>query len=242
MSTHTMPGELSSTASAPVRYRRVRVFGRAIRSMHWIAVLCILTLVATGMYIADPYFTTDGEASRHFLMGDIRFAHFTAAGVLVAMAIVRVYKLFVGNRFENWHALVPDVERDAKNMWLVVKKYLLIQPRKAPHYLGRNPLEQAVYLAMYLIAIVQILTGFYLYGLSDPGGFFFTTFGWVGSVFGGTPIVRFWHYILMWPWLVFIPVHIYMVVRADVLDQEGRVSSMVSGGRYARSDVEYIDD
>ena len=50
---------------------------------------------------------TSGEASAHFLMGWVRFLHFAAAGVLVATAIVRVYWLFAGNKFERLARAVP---------------------------------------------------------------------------------------------------------------------------------------
>ncbi len=40
-------------------------------------------------------------------MGCARLAHFIAAGVLVATAVVRVYWLFAGNQFERLTALFP---------------------------------------------------------------------------------------------------------------------------------------
>jgi Ni/Fe-hydrogenase 1 B-type cytochrome subunit len=81
-----------------------------------------------------------------------------------------------------------------------------------------------------------------MYGLADPGGFFFTMFGWVGSLLGGAQVVRFVHHVATWLWLMFIPVHIYLAVRADVLHKESTVSSIVSGNRIVRADVEFVDD
>jgi Ni/Fe-hydrogenase b-type cytochrome subunit len=124
----------------------------------------------------------------------------------------------------------------------VLKKYLFVEPWRAPHYLGHNPLQQITYSFIYVVAIVQILTGFYMYGLSDPGGFFFTAFAWVGTLFGGAQVVRFFHHVLTWVWAVFLPVHLYLTVRADVVHQESRISSMVGGGRYVRSDIHFVDD
>ena len=88
-------------------YRWVYLWEWPIRAMHWAAALSIVVLVVTGFYIGQPYFFTHGEASKHFLMGWMRFLHFTAAGVLVATAIVRVYWLVAGNQFERWTALFP---------------------------------------------------------------------------------------------------------------------------------------
>ena len=61
----------------------VYLWSAPVRVMHWIAAACILTLIVTGYYIGRPYLSTGGEASAHFLMGGVRFAHFAAAGALV---------------------------------------------------------------------------------------------------------------------------------------------------------------
>jgi Ni/Fe-hydrogenase b-type cytochrome subunit len=188
--------------------------------MHWVSVACIVVLAVTGFYIGRPYFFTGGEPSDHFLMGRFRFVHFVAAGVLVATALLRVYWLFIGNKFERWDALFPVRREDWRNMRLVLKRYLFIDPWRAPHYLGHNPLQQITYLFVYLVAIVQILTGFYMDGLADPGGFFFTWFAWVGTFLGGAQVT----------------------LRADVVHQESRISSMVGGGRYVRADIQFVDD
>jgi Ni/Fe-hydrogenase b-type cytochrome subunit len=240
MSAHTAAPSLSR--DLPIQYKRVYLWHWAIRAMHWIAVLCILTLAVTGFYIGRPYFLTSGEPSAHFMMARFRFVHFAAAGVLVATAILRFYYLFVGNKFERWTALFPYHAEDWKNLWLVLKKYLFIQPWRAPHYMGHNPLQQITYSFIYFVALVQVCTGFYLYGLSNPGGLFFTSFAWVGSLLGGAQVVRFAHHVLTWAWGVFIPVHVYLTVRADVVHQESRISSMVSGGRYVRADIDFVDD
>ena len=63
----------------------------------------------------------------------MRFLHFVAAAVLVMTAIVRVYWLFMGNRFERWTALLPLRKRDLRNLIKVVKFYLMIHPERAPH-------------------------------------------------------------------------------------------------------------
>ena len=63
-------------------------------------------------------------------------------------------------------------------------KYLMIHPEKAPHYLGHNPLQQLSYTGIYLLAVLEIATGFTLYGQSNPGGLFYTAFGWLVPLFG----------------------------------------------------------
>lgn len=222
-------------------YHWVYLWEWPIRAMHWVAVLSIVTLVVTGFYIGRPYFMTGGEASAHFLMGWMRFLHFTAAAALVATAIVRLYWMIAGNQFERWRALFPLRPRDWVNMYRQVKYYLLIQPEKAPHYLGHNPLQQLSYTALYGVAAVQVATGFAMYGQANPGGFFYTLFGWVVPLLGGIQIAHFVHHIVTWVFLIFIPIHVYLAIRADHLERTGTISSIISGGRFVRSEVTYVD-
>ena len=223
-------------------YRWVYLWGWPLRTMHWAAAFSLLVLVVTGFYIGKPYFMTSGEASSHFLMGWMRFLHFAAAGVFVATAIIRAYWLFAGNQFERWRALFPIRRRDWAHFYAMVKFYLLIRPEKAPHYLGHNPLQQFSYTAIYGIALIQAVTGFAMYGQSRPGGFWYTLFGWVVPVLGGIQVVHFVHHAFTWAFLIFIPIHIYLALRSDLLERTGTISSIVSGGRFVRKDIDYVDD
>ncbi len=223
-------------------YKWVYLWEWPIRAMHWAAAGSIGVLVVTGFYIGRPYFMTSGEASAHYLMGWMRFLHFGAAGVFVATAIVRGYWLFAGNQFERWRALFPVTKQDWINVFKQVKFYLMIQPEKAPHYLGHNPLQQFSYTGMYAIAAAQVVTGFAMYGQSRPGGLWYGLFGWVVPVLGGIQIVHFVHHVLTWAFLIFVPIHIYLALRADLLERTGTISSIISGGRFVRTDVKYVDE
>jgi len=222
-------------------YHWVYLWEWPIRAMHWVAMICILGLTVTGLYIGKPYFIAGGDTADHFMMGWVRFVHFALAAVFVATAIIRAYWLFAGNRFERWRALFPIRLRDWGNMWQQVKFYLMIQPEKAPHYLGHNPLQQLSYTGIYLAAALMVVTGFAMYGQSDPGGIFYSGFNWVGIVMGGIPVVRFVHHALTWAFLIFIPIHVYLAIRADHLERTGVVSSIISGGRFVPVDEQFID-
>jgi Ni/Fe-hydrogenase b-type cytochrome subunit len=223
-------------------YKWIYLWGWPIRAMHWIAVGCIVTLTVTGLYIGKPYFMTSGEASDHFLMGWVRALHFGAAAVLMMTAVVRTYWLFAGNRFERLAALFPVRGRDWVNLFKQVKFYLMIRPEEAPRYLGHNPLQQLSYTFLYLVAAIMVATGFTLYGQSNPGGIWYGLTNWMVPVFGGLQIVRWVHHVLTWLFLIFIPIHIYLAIRADLLERTGTISSIVSGGRFVPSDVDFEDD
>jgi Ni/Fe-hydrogenase b-type cytochrome subunit len=223
-------------------YRWVYLWGWPLRAMHWLAAISIVVLAATGFFIGRPYFVLAGDTADHFVMGWIRFIHFLSAAVLVATVIVRVYWLFAGNKFERWTALFPVWPKDWVNMFRQVKYYLMIRPEKAPHYLGHNPLQQLSYTGIYLLALFEIVTGFAMYGQSNPGGLFYTAFGWVVPLFGGMQVVRFAHHVVTWIFLAFIPIHVYLATRADVLERAGSISSIITGGRFVPSGRHYVDE
>ncbi|HUL50476.1 MAG TPA: Ni/Fe-hydrogenase, b-type cytochrome subunit [Gemmatimonadales bacterium] len=222
-------------------YRWVYLWQWPIRAMHWAAVLSIVTLVVTGFYIGAPYFMTSGEASGHYLMGRMRFLHFAAAGVFVATAIVRMYWLFAGNEFERWRALFPVRKQDWINLFKQIKFYLMIRPEEAPQYLGHNPLQQLSYTGIYLVAAIMVVTGFAMYGQSHPGGLWYNLFGWVVPFLGGIQMVHFVHHVFTWVFVIFLPIHLYLALRADILERTGTISSIISGGRFVKTDVEYVD-
>ncbi len=224
-------------------YRWVYLWHWPIRAMHWAAAASIAVLVATGFYIGRPYFApAPAETADAFVMGTMRFLHFAAAAVLVATAIVRIYWLFAGNRYERLTALFPITSgKDLRNLGLIAKKYLLMRWESGPHYLGHNPLQQVAYTALYAVVGLQVLTGFALYGMADPDGFFYRVLGWEALFLGGLPVVRFIHHVLTWVILIFVPIHVYLALRADVTERGGAISSIVSGGRWVKDDVDYED-
>ena len=124
----------------------------------------------------------------------------------------------------------------------MVKFYLMIKPEKAPHYLGHHPLQQLSYTMIYGLAALMAVTGFALYGQSNPGGFIYGATNWIGALFGGMPVVRFVHHVGTWGFLIFIPIHVYLAIRADLLERTGVMSSIVSGGRFVPADRHFVDE
>jgi Ni/Fe-hydrogenase b-type cytochrome subunit len=240
--TSSPPTALGYPADAPTgHYRWVYLWHWPIRAMHWIAALSIVLLVFTGFFIGRPYYLPAGQMQGEFFIGWMRLLHFIAAGALVATAIVRVYWLFAGNRYERFVALLPVRGRDWVNMFRQVKFYLMIRPDRAPRYLGHNPLQQLSYTLIYLVGAVMVFTGFAMYGQANPGGVIRTLTLWIPQLLGGIQNVRLIHHVLAWAFLIFIPIHIYLAIRAEILEHTGTVSSIVSGGRFVPADEEYVD-
>jgi Ni/Fe-hydrogenase b-type cytochrome subunit len=222
-------------------YRWVEPWGGPLRVMHWVAAIAILVLIVTGFYIGRPYFLTTGGPPQ-YLMGYIRLGHFVAAGVLVMTGVVRAYWLFAGNQFERLPALFPIRGRDWVNLVKQVKYYLMIDPERAPHYIGHNPLQQLSYTTTYVLTVVMVLTGFAMYGQAAPGGFFYTVTNPLVSAVGGLQIIRLTHHLSTWWFIIFPVIHVYLVLRAEITEHAGGLSGIFSGGHYIRADHEYVDE
>jgi Ni/Fe-hydrogenase 1 B-type cytochrome subunit len=219
----------------------VYIWGAPLRAMHWIAAVCIVVLIVTGFYIGRPYFMTSGEASAHFLMGRVRFIHFTAAAVIVMTGIVRAYWLIAGNRFERFRALFPLTPKNLSHMAQTADAYVTFRPEKQPNLVGHEPLQQVAYTILYLMMVVMVVTGFTMYGQSNPSGMIFRAFAWVPPLLGGLQGVRLVHHVLTWGFVIFALLHIYFTLRSDYVERVGRVSSMITGGRYVSTDETYED-
>lgn len=221
-------------------HRWIYLWHLPIRAMHWIAVVAVAMLFATGTYIARPYLMS-GAPSTTFVLQWVRLTHFLAAAVLVAAGVVRVYSLARGNRFERFSALFPVRRRDWRNLWAMVRYYLFIHPERAPHYLGHNPLQQIFYTLTYVVALVLTVTGFVLFGQAVPGTAVAQMFGWLAPYLGGVQMARAIHHAAMWFFPFFVIVHVYLAVRADLLERSGTMSSMISGGRFVPVEEHYAD-
>jgi Ni/Fe-hydrogenase 1 B-type cytochrome subunit len=95
---------------------------------------------------------------------------------------------------------------------------------------------------VYALALIEVVTGFAMYGQSEPGGFFFRAFGWIGPLLGGMPVVRFVHHVCSWLFLTFVPIHVYLATRADMLERGGTISSIITGGRFVPAGERFEDE
>ena len=77
---------------------------------------------------------------------------------------------------------------------------------------------------------------------TNPGGLIYGATNWIGALFGGMPVVRFVHHVGTWGFLIFIPIHVYLAIRADLLERTGVMSSIVSGGRFVPADRKFVDE
>lgn len=209
-----------------------------VRIWHWVHALAISCLAITGYLIANPLPSISGEASDHFLVGNLRFIHFTAAYVFAIGLVVRFYWSLVGNEYSRELLIVPVWSLAWwKRVWHEIKFYAFAT-RKMSKNPGHNPLAQFfMWFINVVLALFMVCTGFALYSQGTGAGSWpDVLFGWVFVIEPSSQTVRMWHLFGMWIMLLFIIIHIYMVIRAEVMSRQNGVSVMINGWRTFKDD------
>ncbi|HEX8592943.1 MAG TPA: Ni/Fe-hydrogenase, b-type cytochrome subunit [Pseudomonas sp.] len=207
------------------------VYEAPVRLWHWINAACIVVLSITGYLIGSPLATQPGEASEHFVMGYIRFVHFSAAYIFTIGMIGRAYWALVGNHHARELFSVPLTSKVYwTDMATWIRYYLFIGPTPTPMF-GHNPLSRfAMFFIFLLSSLFMILTGFALYGEgAQMGSWQERTFGWVLPLLGQSNNVHVLHHLGMWVIVLFVMFHIYAAVREEINGRLSLVGAMISG-------------
>jgi len=211
----------------------VYVFEAPVRIWHWTNALSMVVLASTGYLIANPLPSLSGEASDHFMMGNLRLIHFIAAYVFAIGFLVRIYWALVGNTYSREIFYLPLWRRQWwKELYHKICFYLFMtcEIHENP---GHNPLAQiAMFFLNTLVSLFMRFSGFALYseGLGE-GSWADRLFGWVIPLLGGSQSVRMWHLLGMWLLVTFVIIHIYMSIRADIISRQASISTIINGWR-----------
>lgn len=219
-------------------FKRVMVWELPVRVFHWVNVLTIITLTFTGFIIADPpAILSNTEALYLNTFGIVRFIHFVAAYIFFFNMLMRIYWSFVGNQFAHWRAFWPFSKKMWNNVWHVLKIDIFLfnedEENLSNISIGHNSVAAFSYIALFLLALIQVFTGFALY--ADMSEWWLPNlFSWVIPLFGGDFMVRTIHHVTMWGFILFSIVHVYLVFYHDWLEGRGEVSSMFGGYKFVR--------
>lgn len=219
--------------------KAVYVYEAPVRLWHWINALAITLLAITGWFIASPLPSQPGEASANFLMGYIRFAHFSAGYVLLIGFLGRIYWAFVGNHHARQLFVLPIFNASWWREVLFELRWYLFLEKRPKKYVGHNPLAQLAMFLLFLTTVAfMIITGFALYGEgTQEGSWAHTLFtSWVIPLFGQSQNVHTWHHLGLWVIVVFVLVHVYAALREDIMSRQSLVSTMLSGWRMFKDD------
>ena len=197
--------------------------------------LSIVVLSFTGYYIYYPFIISGDSGG--FVMGTMRFIHEVAGFALIAAFIVRVYWFFMGNRWAGWREFVPVSRRQRSDLVDQVRYYTFLR-RDPVLRLGHNPLAGATYVVIYLLILLEILTGLVLFNRVVGGrilGFFVNWLLWFASY----RTLRQIHFLIMFALLAFLIHHVYSAVLIDSEERSGLVGGIFSGTKFfTRREIE----
>jgi len=234
LDTSSVTGVDERAVSQAPALKAIYVYEAPVRLWHWVNVVAITVLAVTGYLIGSPPPSVPGEASKSFLFGYLRYAHFVAGYVLAIGLIVRAYWAVVGNTHARELFWVPWFSAAYwREVGAMLRWYAFL--RRAPNrYVGHNPLARMAMFALFLLtALFMVVTGFALYGEGAQEGhwahWLFTS--WVVPLFGQSQGVHTWHHFGMWVIVTFVILHVYAAIREDIMGRQSIVSTMVSGYR-----------
>ena len=173
--------------------------------MHWTHLLSIVVLTFTGFYIHWPFFSG--------AMGVMRNLHFVFAFILVAVLVIRVYWAFFGagsapvgshTKVRDYKFFGPQKENRG-TFWGTLRYYLFLQ-KEAPSVSKYNGLQKGTYVFWGFLVIAQAITGFELWSPTAPALLPLT------YALGGVLMVRMYHYLIMWVFIVTTLLHVYLAL------------------------------
>jgi len=214
---------------------RVYVWDAVVRLTHWLIVLSILVLSATGLYIGRPFLIHSGPATPHFFMGWVKVVHSYSAIVFTVSVLARIVWMFAGPPWAQWKEYIPVSRERQKGLFKTLEFYLFVF-RKPPDYVGHNPLAGGAYAVIFGLFLLQIATGSALFGASARTSLmrpFAALLPWLG----GAQIARWIHHGVMWLLLGFMIHHVYSGILTSIVEKNGELDSIFSGNKFVEPEV-----
>ena len=206
---------------------RIYVWEFPLRLSHWVNFLTLAALAFTGFYLGNPFiYVPPGE---RFFMTTMKFIHIVAAYLFLASFVLRLYWGRVGNPYARLRNYFPTEATMWVDMLHEVEFYLFLRKEHKP-CVGHCPWAASVYLILFAIFLVEIISGFALYSQSHQENELIWKIlgGWLLSVFPA-PTIRLWHHIIMWVIILFTIAHVYIGWLFDLAEKNFVMGSIFTG-------------
>jgi len=205
------------------------VYEWPVRITHWVNAFSILMLSITGFYIGSPFMTA--PESTQYIMGWVRFLHFSFAYLFTVSVLARILWMFLGNHHASWKVFFPWTTAEGRHSFVKMFRYYTFTGKQISYEVGHNPVAAMAYLGIFCLFLFQIASGFALYGQFAPGGFWNGMTNWLLTLVGNQWL-RLGHHGVMWLLIGFFINHIYSAWLMDVKERNGTISGIFSGYRF----------
>ncbi len=133
------------------------VWDASTRWFHWINALCVTALAVVGLVILNEKALEISNAGKVTL----KTIHVLIGYVFLLNLLWRIVWGFIGNRYARWRAILPG----GKGYLQAARAYLVSFIAGPPAlYLGHNPLARLGITVLFLLMLIQALTGLVLAG------------------------------------------------------------------------------
>ncbi len=200
------------------------------RVLHWINALLIITLVL--LIIGKEGMEIIGAAKS--LRDQVERLHAYIGHVFVITFILRIIWGFAGNVYARWSDIIPY----KRERWLSIRtniKWYFSGFKGSPvRATGHDPLATLFYIALFVVLIVEILTGLTLSGLEFKTfpGTLITGGMSEASAKGLVSALEEAHEFGMWFIIFFLATHLTGLVVHEIKEKTGLFSSMIHGKKY----------
>ena len=240
-------------------YKRVKRMTPVMRIIHWVNVVSMIVAIATGLYIAAPYYQTfmADDAVDKYVMAWNRLGHFMVAIIFDVTSIVVAY-LYFFSRFEQpWRKVVPT-GANIKEFFAVLKNLVTLNRTKEFDSTHADSFNTVYFTVFHILLAWMLITGLQLYVQIFPHGdssigtwwpsmlhlatdWSLPVSSWImGSTATGTNVmdVRIVHHYTMWFIIVWVVFHIYYQVWRTIFWKEGDISIAFGGDKFVKVDKE----
>jgi len=240
-------------------YKKVKRMTPAMRIIHWVNFFSMLVAIATGLYIAEPYYQTliAEPAVDKYVMAWNRWGHFIVAIIFDVTSIIVAY-LYFFSRFEKPYKKVLPTGKNIKEFIAVLANLLTLNRSKKFDSSHSDSFNTVYFTIFHLLLAWMLFSGLQLYvhglesGESSIGTWWpamlhlvtdwtipFSHF-LVGSSSSIASImdVRIAHHYVMWFIIVWVVFHIYYQVWRTIYWQEGDIAIAFGGTKFVKADKE----
>lgn len=138
-------------------YKEYVAWDATTRWFHWINALAVVGLMGTGLVILFDNALGLSAAGKVTL----KSVHVSFGYVMAANLLWRFIWAFFGNRYAQWRAIVPGGSGYLSALRAYTASFLSGEPQQ---YIGHNPLARIGVALLFLLLLVQVVTGFVIAG------------------------------------------------------------------------------
>ena len=241
-----------SRSEHPALLQTYPVWDAAVRSFHWINLLCVLGLIAVGVAILnDGALGVDNDGKVL-----LKTVHVWIGYVFVLNLAWRVVWAFVGGAHARWRGILPGGRGYLRELHGYVRD---LRAGRTRQYLGHDPLGRLAVTLLLILMLMQAMTGLLLAGtdlfypplggwiagnVAAPGVDPATLVPYAPAMYDAAAYaeMRSWrapvvamHGYVFYALLVMAVIHLLGIVATEVRTGSNLVSAMVTGKKILKA-------